>query len=237
MTRAPRSRIFTRANVHGQQGPGPLPWGFGRKHLVAELYTVQHACTSARLSGRSSPHTYDSSTDRQNMQRQGPAGIRFLLCFSRPQSCSAPGGLVPDRDSQQTPRSVLAKPSIIIVDECVDTSRAFRGSPFSQPRRPLQPNELAPPTAAPQVLQSTADVLPCMYLFACSSPRSLYWVFVRDMEQWLALATELPTAPGRERFDCLSDGALGLLFCLQLLGWPAAVARSCFLFLSSFFSL
>lgn len=55
------------------------------------LYTVQHACTWARLSGRSSPHTYDSSTDRQNMQRQGPAGIRFFLCFSRPQSCSAPG--------------------------------------------------------------------------------------------------------------------------------------------------
>lgn len=56
---------------------------------------------------------------------------------------------------------MLAKPSIIIVDDRVDTSRALEAALFLQPRRPLQPNQLAPPTAAPQVLQSTADVLPC----------------------------------------------------------------------------
>lgn len=110
---------------------------------------------------------------------------------------------------------MLAKPSIIIVGSCVDTSRAFRGSPLSQPRRPLRPNELAPPTAARQVLQSTADVLRRMYLSTSCLPRSLYWVFLRDMEQWLALATELSTASGNGRFDC---GALGLLSCVQLLG-------------------
>lgn len=35
----------------------------------------------------------------------------------------------------------------------------LRGSPLLQPQQPLQPNELAPPTAARQVFQSTADVL------------------------------------------------------------------------------
>lgn len=113
----------------------------------------------------------------------------------------------------------------------------FEAALFSQRRRPLQPNELAPPTAAPQVLQSTADVLPCVYPFTSSSPRSLYWVFVRDMEQMAGSRYRITN--GSSAWNALIAQAMVLWdFCAVFSSWagqlPSDAVASFFLF--SFFS-
>lgn len=129
---------------------------------------------------------------------------------------------------------MLAKPSIITVDDCVDTSRAFEAALFRSPDSRCNLTRWRPPRRRIRYCK-----VPLTYCLACiisasAFPRSLYWVFVRDMEQWRALATELSTAAGHGRSDCPSDGARTgtSILCSALLldCWAAAVGRGCFLF-------